>query len=263
MKSSKDCWSESSVEASVKILQFTDTHLFADKAEEFDGINTHESFRQVLSLAQRCHWPPDAVLLTGDLVHDPVVPAYELFRTLLVELDVPVYCIPGNHDDPELMAKVLTGDNVNLGKRLAIGDWQVFLLNSYIPNTHSGRLSKAELEILDDGLRSNANIPALICLHHPPVKIGSPWMDAMSLANADEFFEVVDGHTHVKGILWGHIHQRFESERKGVKLLASPSTCIQFAPASDRFKQDNQQAGYRWILLTEGGELQTGINRLS
>lgn len=250
-------------DASVRMLQFTDTHLFADKDDEFDGINTYESFNQVLTLAKRCHWPPELVVITGDLVHDPVESAYQLLKSILVELQLPVYCIPGNHDDPSLMAEILPGESIKLIRRLPIKGWQVFFLNSYIPNTHSGHLAKEELEFLDDQLYSNRKIPALICLHHPPVMIGSEWMDAMSLRNADEFFAVIDGHKQVKGVLWGHIHQRFERERKGVKLLAAPSTCIQFTPASEHFEQDDLKAGYRWIVLTEDGQLETGINRLS
>ena len=36
---------------------------------------------------------------------------------------------------------------------------------------------------------------------------------------------------------WGHVHQCFDDRRRGVRLLATPSTCAQFLPLSDQFCQ--------------------------
>ena len=39
-----------------------------------------------------------------------------------------------------------------------------------------------------------------------------------------------------KGSALGHIHQPWDERREGVRLLATPSTCIQFAPNSEDFR---------------------------
>ena len=61
----------------VELLQITDTHIFADKKERFDDVDTKVSLNNVLNLARDNDWPVDIILATGDLVHDARTIAYE------------------------------------------------------------------------------------------------------------------------------------------------------------------------------------------
>ena len=246
----------------VRIIQITDTHLFADPSELFDGINTQASLMQVVELMRSAHWPADFVLATGDLVHDPEPATYRRLQEILESLGVPVYCIPGNHDDPDVMREWLPSERVRLASSVLTDRWQVILLNTQVPEMHGGTLSEQELATLDECLHYHPDHHALVCLHHPPVSIDSPWMDAMSLTNADRFFAVLDRHPQVRCVLWGHIHQEFDDRRKNVRLLATPSTCVQFTPRAKQHERDDKKPGYRWLVLNPDGSLETGINRL-
>ena len=105
------------------------------------------------------------------------------------------------------------------GKILNIGSWLIILLDSRLENEHSGELTDTELEFLRTTLESNTDKHCLIALHHHPVSINSPWMDSMILKNTDDFLKVVDEFDNVRGIIWGHIHQRFECEEaRGIRL---------------------------------------------
>lgn len=249
--------------SAVKLLQLTDTHLFADPDLDFDGVRTLESLKEVIAFSRIYHWPPDAVVLTGDLVHDPVKEAYSALKRVLSELGVPTYCIPGNHDDPELMRSVLPGNNVYITKQLLLGNWQLILLNTYVPNSHGGALSRVELDFLEYCLASRREVPSVVCLHHPPVPIDSPWMDAMALRNPDDLFAILEGFSQVRCVLWGHIHQLFEKELRGIKLLGTPSTCIQFKPRTEGFELDELGPGYRWLILHDNGQMDTGVIHIS
>ena len=136
------------------------------------------------------------------------------------------------------------------------------MLNSFLPNTHAGSLENNELEYLDEQLNIHKNKFALICLHHPPVSINSPWMDRMGLQNPEDLFAVIDKYPRVRAVLWGHIHQEFNSMRKGVQLMAAPSTCVQFVPESDCYNKDNKEAGYRYLKLYLTGEIKTIVTRI-
>lgn len=46
-----------------------------------------------------------------------------------------------------------------------------------------------------------------------------------------------------------------------MRLMATPSTCIQFAPGSNEFSIDGQAPGYRWIDLYPDGTLDTHVRR--
>ena len=59
------------------------------------------------------------------------------------------------------------------------------------------------------------------------------------------------------------MHQEIDTERNGVRLLASPSTCVQFAPGCENFKADAKPPGYRWLDLAPGGEVTTGVSRVA
>jgi len=247
----------------VRLLQLTDTHLHASDEANLCGIRTTDSLARVIELARAHNWPPDAVLATGDLSQDETPESYRRFVDTFSALNVPVHCLPGNHDIPRKMAETFTGSfNVNLTRWAELGAWQVVLLNTSVPNDNGGELADSELEFLGTTLRENSDRHALICLHHNPVAVGSEWLDTMQLRNSRAFFAVTERYANVKAILWGHVHQEYDAMRDGVRLLATPSTCVQFLPGSRKFSIDTRPPGYRWLTLNPDGTLETGVRRL-
>src|SRR5262245_15626195 len=117
----------------LKLLQISDTHLHATADSRIRGGPTYPKFRAVLVQAQRDRrWPVDAILATGDIVQDESRAGYERFRAALEPLGVPVYSIPGNHDDPALMGEILTSGSFQLGGELRQGKWSVVLLSTFL-----------------------------------------------------------------------------------------------------------------------------------
>ena len=57
-------------EARVRILQITDTHLFAQKHEALLGVNTWESYQAVLEAIRPHQHEFDLIVATGDLAQD-------------------------------------------------------------------------------------------------------------------------------------------------------------------------------------------------
>ena len=118
---------------SLKLLQITDTHLHAAADSRMRGVTTYTTFRAVLDQAQRDpRWPVDAILATGDIVQDESRAGYERFRSTLEPLGVPVYSIPGNHDDPALMGEILANGSFHLGGELRKNKWSVVLLSTFL-----------------------------------------------------------------------------------------------------------------------------------
>ena len=94
----------------------------------------------------------------------------------------------------------------------------------------------------------------MVCLHHHPIAMDSRWLDTIGLANAEEFWRIIDSHAHVRAVAWGHVHQAYEGTRGGVRLFATPSTCAQFLPKSDRYAIDRRPPAYRSFQLHPDGE---------
>ncbi len=245
----------------LRLLQFSDPHLFADPTARLKGVCSHESLRAVLAHARARHWNADALLLTGDLVHDDAS-GYAHLRTLFGGLGKPVYCLPGNHDDLPAYAAALAGAPFQLGGQVDFAHWRVVMLDSVVPGRAHGQLSAAELQRLDAALATAGERHVLIGLHHHPVNLASSWLDQVMLLNAAEFFAVTDRHAGVRAICWGHVHQQFDVRRKGVRLMAVPSTCAQFLPASDDFAVDPAAPGYRRMTLHANGSIDSEVVRV-
>jgi Icc protein len=143
------------------------------------------------------------------------------------------------------------------------GDWMMLLLNSVVPFKVHGNFEAAELAYLDQMLAANPHKHIIVMLHHQPVLVGSTWIDQYVVRNADAFFDVIDRYSQVKAVVWGHVHQDFRSERKGVALIGTPSTCVQFKPLCDDFTVDTLMPGYRWFDLNDDGSFTTGVERVT
>jgi Icc protein len=246
----------------LRLLQLTDSHLYADPSRCLLGINTLETFDQVLAQALHERGVPDLMLATGDLVHDASETGYKRLLGRLKLTGIPTYCLPGNHDLPHKMKQFLNQDNVHTQPSVQRDGWSLVFLDSTIPGNESGNLDETQMGLLQHLLEANTDKHTLICMHHHPLPVGSRWMDTMALKNPDQLFDLLRRHPQVKGILCGHIHQEFEGEHNGIKLLGTPSTCIQFVAGQDDFGIDAYPPGYRWLELTPEGEIKTGLGLL-
>lgn len=244
--------------STVRLTQFTDLHLCAEESGRLRGVPTLASLSAVLDHARRGQWPPDALLVTGDLVQDDSA-GYAHVRRMFGSLRLPVLCLPGNHDRPEAMHRELSRGPFVTGGHVDLGVWRIVLLDSVVPGRAGGALSEASLAGLDETLANAGTRHALVCLHHHPVPMMSRWLDQVGLANPRDFFSVIDRHVNVRGVIWGHVHQSFDALRNGVRLLATPSTCAQFLPRADQFALDHSPPAYRTLELRADGSIATEV----
>ena len=241
-------------------MQVTDTHLCAQEGGELVGMDTDASLEHVLSCVGAEQPDIDLLLVTGDLTDNGNLPGYRRILARLERFGVPQAWLPGNHDDRDNM-RAVAGD-ARLVRRIEAGDWQILLLDSTTPGEVGGHLPPGELDWLRESLAAHDTLHTLICLHHHPVPIGCDWLDEQQVDNSDAFWRIVEAAPNARGVLWGHVHQACDRERGGVRLMSSPSTCIQFAPHSPGFRLDTAPPGYRWLQLHGDGRIETGISRV-
>ena len=74
-----------------------------------------------------------------------------------------------------------------------------------------------------------------------------------------QLLSLLDGSRQVKALIWGHIHQGFETDHQQIRLLGAPSTAANSLPATDRFTLDARGAACRWLKLCSTGEMETGL----
>lgn len=247
--------------SSVLLVQLSDSHLFAEADGALLGMTTRASLTAVVDRVLAEQPQIDLVLATGDLSQDGTVQSYEAFRQASDRLDAPKRWLPGNHDELREMAIAAQQSNV-LDPVVDIGNWRVTMLDSAVPGSVPGYLEDKQLQLLAQALSEAPQRHHLICLHHHPVPIGAAWMAPIGLRNPEALFSVLERFPQARALLWGHVHQEFDQMHEGLRLMASPSTCIQFAPNSEDFALDSKAPGYRWLRLFDDGQIETGVSRI-
>ena len=247
----------------LKLLQITDTHLFASPDGQLLGLNTDHSLKQVIDHILM-HETPDIIIATGDLTHDNTEAAYRRLKEHFSRLSTPVYCLPGNHDGSKRFKSRLNSAPLHTQQKiLTENQWQLLLLDSTIADSEAGHLDKQELQFVEQTLCNQQPInPTLIFIHHPPVTINSKWLDTMKIDNGDKLMMICSQHPQVQAISCGHIHQAYSSDSDSIRLFAAPSTCVQFLPRSHNFAVDEIPPGYRRFNLFDDGHFETDVVRL-
>lgn len=245
----------------IKIVQITDSHLGANDGDTILSMNADDSLCDVLSLIKEQHDNIDLVLATGDIANDALPSAYQRFYSTVKEyLPVPMSWLAGNHDKSEYMTMVADAQDCRI---IEMGEWVIVLLDSHVVGQIHGNLSDEALAFLPETLTKYADKHILLTFHHQPVPIGSRWMDRYILQNSHDFWKAIKPFSNIKAILWGHVHQEFDEMHNNIRLLSSPSTCIQFAPGKDEFALDRTMPGYRVLGLHADGTLETQVERVA
>jgi Icc protein len=247
------------------ILQFTDCHLFADPAGQLKGVCTDASFQEVLRAARRQFPNPDAVILTGDLAHDEQPETYRRLCESLGEWLDRCHVIPGNHDSRAdigavFRSLVMTKAESIVFSRPLMG-WQLVGLDSQLPGQIAGALSADQLDWLAGELAQHWKLPTLLFVHHPPVTVGSRWIDRLRLQDADRLLDLVARSPQVRAIAFGHIHQEYFGCVGSAELWSTPSTGVQFAPRTDEMEIDPVPPGYR-VFELDGSKMSTRVVRV-
>lgn len=245
----------------VLLVQLSDSHLFAEADGTLLGMNTRDSLRQVIERVQAEQPHIDLVIASGDLSQDGSLESYQGFAQMTACLDAPARWFAGNHDELPGMEAAAAGTDW-LQPVTDIGNWRVTVLNSAVPGSVPGFLADDQLQLLAQALSEAPERHHLVCLHHHPVSIDCKWMEPIGLRNPHALFELLDRFPQTRALLWGHIHQEIDRPQGSLRLLASPSTCIQFKPLSEDFALDELAPGYRWLRLLPNGQIETGVSRV-
>jgi Icc protein len=193
------------------LVQISDTHILPRGEVLYNSIDSALHLSKTVQEINRMRPAPDVVLITGDLVDRGDEVGYRHFIQLLQPLTMPVYVIPGNHDDPQTMQKVFQDTShfpVSDGTfQYVIEDlpFRILALNSRTHNTELPEFDKQKLSWLQFQLEQS-NKPTLIAIHHPPMKTGIELIDM----GGTEWFQglktVLAGHDQVKLLICGHCH---------------------------------------------------------
>ena len=215
------------------IAQITDTHIKRKGRLLHHIVNTAKHLRKAIRLLNAMEPRPDVVLATGDLVEDGKRKEYKRLRSILAELTIPLYVIPGNHDRREAFREAFA-DHVYLPPNgplhYVVDDYPVRLigLDTTVEDHAGGVMDAVRLNWLNEQLAPAPDTPTLIFMHHPPFQTGIPMLDNLGFHGRDEFGAIVERHPQIERIVCGHIHRSMQVRWHGTIASTAASTAFQF-----------------------------------
>lgn len=231
-----------------RLLQLTDCHLLADPQGDYQQIKPYQHLASLLSALK--NQPFDALILTGDLTQDHSLASYLLLAELLKDWSSPVFYLPGNHDEPALMAEAFAKPPFFAATELTASGWKWLLLNSKGP-TPAGEFDPPRLVELEAALKKDPT-PVWIYCHHHPIPIGAA-IDRHSLQQPEALLTLLAAHPLVKGLAHGHCHHAYQTTHAaGLTIVGCPATSVQFTLSADWQTEDQGPQGCVWNFAADG-----------
>ena len=222
------------------LLQLSDLHIREPGKLAYGRIETAPYLKRAIESILKLPQPPDAVVITGDLTDFGRAAEYDHLRTLLAPLEMPVYLMPGNHDDRHQL-RLSFADHAYLGTHgfvqfsVAVGALQLIALDTVVPKQSSGSLCAERLQWLAAQLDQQRHRRVVIAMHHPPFETLIGHMDAIGLLQGSAALEaLVAQHPNVERVICGHLHRAIQVRFGGTIAATVPSpahqVCLDLAP---------------------------------
>lgn len=207
------------------IAHLSDTHLRTGALAAEPAAGLHRALGRILALDPQ----PDCVVITGDLCEYGHPDAYPELRAVISRFPLPLHLTTGNHDDRDALLETFGGTAFLGGTsstRYTVDypEATIVVLDSQRPDGPAGLLGAAQLAWLDEALARRPDAAAFVCLHHPPIPVGIPFLDGMRLDDGPALAEVISRHRNVARVLAGHVHRVICAPFAGSMLAVAPST---------------------------------------
>lgn len=238
-----------------KIIFITDLHIDTEGII-LSGRDTRAQLMRVLKQVSQSN--SDSIILGGDLCNrtgDTEI--YQWIKNQFSAYNLKVHPISGNHDTSLLMA-----DAFNLNNHLVSNALYYSITNGDIPSilldTSTGWMDINQWIWLEDQVhKSGSNI--YIFMHHPPVICNSQHMEPKHMfQEMDKFTKLCqrfkDKTFH---IFTGHYHLEKTVVSDNMIVYVSPSSFLQIDPESEAFRIMHPYFGYRVILISNDGTVNT------
>lgn len=237
------------------LAQITDLHIREPGRLAYGRLDTAPYLRTAVESVLRLPQQPDAVVFTGDLTDFGRAAEYAHLAELLAPLTMPVYLLPGNHDEREQMRRSFPAHAYLpasgwLQYAVDFGELVLVALDTVETGESGGRLCRERLDWLDAELDRRRGRPVVIAMHHPPFRTLIGHMDKIGLMQgAAELEAIVARHPNVERIVCGHLHRTIWRRFGGTVVSTAPS------PAHQVCLDLAEDAASAWVLEPGGFQL--------
>ena len=214
------------------LIQLTDTHILPPGELLYGEVDTARHLRETVTRIGNILPQPDALIITGDLVDQGDPAGYQHFIELIKPLEMPVFVIPGNHDDAQIMrdefagTPYFPGDDETFQFTIENLPFRILALNSNADGTELPGYDEKRLSWLQTQLEASKK-PAVIAMHHPPMKTGIELIDMGGSDWYQGLKTLLGKHEQAKLVICGHCHTDLCGRIGHVPVYMAPATSHQ------------------------------------
>jgi Icc protein len=193
------------------IAQISDTHL---KLDTPDADQRMRDFALTIADINALDPPPQAIVHTGDIVHNGRQDEYADAATILAVARAPVYVLAGNKDDRANLRAAFSargyltpGDFIDY----AIEDFPVRLiaLDTLSPGNGKGEFRAEQVKGLIDRIDAETTKPIAVFTHHPPfeVTVGPDRLHFETPNSMSRLRDALQRSGRIVAVFSGHVHR--------------------------------------------------------
>ncbi len=202
----------------MKFVHLSDLH-FTTTAEEYPALRPGlvNALGKVFDDVAKIEKHLDFVSITGDLAERGNIESYEGLKKLLNAMSIPVFIVPGNHDNRDDLRRVFASayyftSNDPMDYQVDFGRVQVLGVDTVIEGKPSGRISDDQLSWLRSMLLHDYTDHTVVSMHHPPFPTGHAEFDEMAeVEGAEELGELIRRSKSKVVVLSGHVHRPYQT----------------------------------------------------
>ena len=218
------------------IAHLSDFHLYTRTPESsLVRADVVDVVRRIIADVSEFRPAVDAVVLSGDLTDGGTDQDYALLREVLSPLAMPIFAIPGNHDEREAFRRAFDDilpfeDGAFLQYEVNLGGVRILALDTVQDRSVKGILCERRLDWIEEKLAQPYRGQTMILMHHPPHRSGIRFLDNIALVEGSERLgSIVARCPGQVLILCGHIHRPSQGFWNGafVGVAGSPAFKIE------------------------------------
>lgn len=246
-----------------RILHVTDTHIRPETS-------VIRSVDNMAALEEMIEWVGDSALFadggeekflcdlavhTGDLITRPADShAYGVYARIISQLKMPIFHIPGNHDDAQMMAHIVPGSAEEYPWVVNRPGIRLIGLDS-----SQGALDCRQIDRLSRILETDGN--SILFIHHQVGSIGDSWLNDFQLENSDELEHVLSqARSGIAGIVHGHVHHHTEYRLSGVPVYSGMAMAAQFDPYGGFQSTTEEPPGCSILTVYSSGRIERTVH---
>jgi len=211
------------------IAQISDTHIALDTPAADRRL---QDFARTVADINALDPAPDAIVHTGDIVHNGRQDEYAQAVAILAKAHAPVYVLAGNKDDrTNLRAAFAAGGYLAPDSGFidyAIEDYPVRLiaLDTLSSSSNKGDFCPERVRRLIELIDAETTKPIAVFAHHPPfaVPVGPDPLNFETPEMMSRLRQALEHSGRVVAVFSGHVHRAAEGQVGGIPASVMP--CI-------------------------------------